>query len=51
MTIAIKSINPMTDVTLEKGKTNRFTKKFRYEKKTPEREIMFQLQLDTASNP
>lgn len=44
-------MKPITEVTLENGKTNRFTKKFKYEKKTPDRETMFQLQLDTASNP
>jgi hypothetical protein len=45
----IKSIKPMIEVTLEKGKIRRFTKKFKYEKKTPERETRFQLQLETAS--
>jgi hypothetical protein len=39
----------MIEVTLEKGKTRRFTKKFKYEKITPEREIKFQPQLVTAS--
>jgi len=44
-----KSIKPIIDVTLEKGKTSRLTKKFRYEKTTPESETRFQLQLVTAS--
>jgi hypothetical protein len=38
-------------VTLENGKTNLFTKKFKYEKTTPERETKFQPQLVTASIP
>ena len=33
----------MIEVTLEKGKIRRFTKKFKYEKKTPEREILIKL--------
>jgi hypothetical protein len=47
--MAINNIKPMTDVTLEKGKTRRFTKKLRYEKKTPDNEIRFQPQATTAS--
>jgi hypothetical protein len=49
--MAIKSINPITDVTLENGKTNRLTKKFKYEKKTPDKETKFHPQLVTASIP
>lgn len=49
MTIAIISINPITEVTLEKGKTRRFTKKFKYEKDTPDKEIKFQPQFEIAS--
>jgi hypothetical protein len=36
-------------VTLEKGNTSRFTKKFKYEKKTPDKEIKFQPHATTAS--
>jgi hypothetical protein len=36
-------------VTLEKGKTRRFTKKFKYDKETPEKEIKFHPQFETAS--
>jgi hypothetical protein len=43
------SIKPITDVTLVNGKTKRLTKKFKYEKTTPEREIIFHPQLVTAS--
>jgi len=39
----------MTDVTLENGIIRRFTKKFRYEKKTPERETRFHPHTDIAS--
>jgi hypothetical protein len=45
----IRSINPTTEVTLENGKTSLLTKKFKYEKKTPDKEIRFQPQFDTAS--
>jgi len=44
-----KSINPIMDVTLEKGKTKRLTKALRYEKIVPERDIKFHAQLVTAS--
>ena len=37
------------EVTLEKGNTRRFIKKFKYEKKAPERETKFQPQTATAS--
>lgn len=47
--MAIISINPITDVTLEKGNTKRLTKKFKYDKETPEKEIKFHPQLETAS--
>jgi hypothetical protein len=49
MTIVNNNINPMTDVTLENGKINRLKKKFKYEKKIPDKETIFQLQLETAS--
>jgi len=47
--IDIKSINPIIEVTLEKGMTNLFTKKFKYEKMTPESETKFHPQEVTAS--
>jgi hypothetical protein len=43
------SINPITEVTLENGKTRRLTKKFKYDNDTPENEIKFHPQLETAS--
>jgi ribosome-associated toxin RatA of RatAB toxin-antitoxin module len=49
MTIVISSIKPITEVVLENGKIKRLTKKFKYEKKTPESDIRFQLQFETAS--
>jgi hypothetical protein len=39
----------MIEVTLEKGITKRFTKKFKYEKITPDNETKFQPQFVTAS--
>jgi hypothetical protein len=42
-------MKPTTDVALENGKINRFTKKFKYEKKIPDKEIKFQPQLVTLS--
>jgi hypothetical protein len=39
--MAIKSINPITEVTLEKGNTRRLTKKFKYEKTVLDKEIKF----------
>jgi len=39
----------MTEVTLEKGKIRRLTKKFKYEKTTPDKETKFQPQFETAS--
>jgi len=39
----------MIDVTLEKGKTSLLTKKFKYEKKTPERETKFHPHKEIAS--
>jgi len=47
--MAIRSIKPITEVTLENGRTNLFTKKFKYEKKTPDSETKFQPQATTAS--
>jgi len=47
--MAIININPITEVTLENGRTKRFTKKFKYDKDTPENEIKFQPQLEIAS--
>jgi hypothetical protein len=44
-------MKPIIEVTLENGKTRRFTKKFKYEKKTPDKETKFQPQLVTASTP
>jgi hypothetical protein len=49
MIIANISMNPITDVTLENGKTSLFTKKFKYDRETPEKEIKFHPQLETAS--
>jgi hypothetical protein len=49
ITIVINSIKPIIDVTLEKGKTSLFTKKFAYEKIIEERETKFQVQLVTIS--
>jgi hypothetical protein len=42
-------MKPITEVTLENGKTRRLMKKFKYEKITPEKEIKFHPQLVTAS--
>jgi hypothetical protein len=39
----------MIEVTLEKGKTRRLTKKFKYEKNAPERETRFHPHPLTAS--
>jgi len=47
--MAIRSMKPITDVTLENGKINLFTKKFKYEKTTPERETKFQPHANKAS--
>jgi hypothetical protein len=44
-----KSIKPIIEVTLEKGRTSLLTKKFKYEKKAPERETRFQPQTAIAS--
>jgi len=49
MIIASINIKPTTDVAVENGKTNLLTKKFKYDKKTPEKEIKFHPQFDTAS--
>jgi hypothetical protein len=49
MTIAIISIKPTTEVTLEKGNTKRFTKKFKYDKVAPENDIKFHPQFEIAS--
>jgi hypothetical protein len=38
-------MNPIIEVTLENGKTKRFTKKFKYEKIIDDNETKFQLQL------
>jgi hypothetical protein len=48
-TIVISSINPIIEVTLEKGKTRRFTKKFAYEKIIEDNETRFQVQFVTIS--
>jgi hypothetical protein len=45
----MKSMKPIIEVTLEKGITKRFTKKFKYENITPESETRFHPQLVTAS--
>jgi len=45
----MSNINPIIEVTLENGKRSRFTKKFKYEKTTPESETKFHPQLATAS--
>jgi hypothetical protein len=37
-------MKPIIEVTLEKGKTRRFTKKFKYEKTADESEIKFHVQ-------
>ena len=42
-------MKPIIEVTLENGKINLFTKKFKYEKTTPDREMRFHPQLPTAS--
>jgi len=47
--IDIKSMKPMIEVTLENGITNLLTKKFKYEKMTPDRETKFHPQEVTAS--
>ena len=39
----------MTEVTLEKGRTSRLIKKFRYEKKTPDKETKFHPHTEIAS--
>jgi hypothetical protein len=44
-----KSINPIMDVTLENGKTNLLTKKFKKENIVPEKETRFQPQTDIPS--
>jgi hypothetical protein len=38
------NINPKIDVTLEKGKSNLFTKKFKYENIKDDNDIKFQVQ-------
>jgi len=45
------NIKPIIEVTLEKGKTRRLTKMFKYEKITPDNETKFHPQLVTASTP
>jgi hypothetical protein len=42
-------MNPIIDVTLEKGNINLLTKKLRYEKTIEDKETKFQLQFVTAS--
>jgi hypothetical protein len=49
ITIVINNINPIIDVTLEKGKTSLFTKKFAYENIIDESETKFQVQFVTIS--
>ena len=50
MSIHINNIKPIIEVTLENGKSNRFTKKFKYEKTNEDKDIKFQLQLVTIHN-
>ena len=45
----ISSIKPIIEVTLEKGRTSRFTKKFAYENIIEDRETRFQVQFVTMS--
>jgi len=40
----------MTDVTLEKGRTRRFIKRFMYEKYTPDNETRFHPHTEIASS-
>jgi hypothetical protein len=42
-------MKPITEETLEKGRTRRLTKRAKYEKKELEREIKFQFQEETIS--
>jgi len=49
MSIHINNIKPIIEVTLENGKSNRFTKKFKYEKTNEDKDIKFQLQFVTMS--
>jgi hypothetical protein len=42
--MVISNINPIIEVTLEKGRTKRFTKKFTYEKIIDDNETIFQVQ-------
>jgi hypothetical protein len=48
-TIVSNSIKPMMEVTLEKGRTNLFTKKFAYENIIEDNETRFQVQFVTIS--
>jgi len=43
--MVINNIKPKIDVTLEKGNSNLFTKKFKYEKIKDDIEIMFHVQV------
>ena len=45
----MNNINPIIDVTLEKGITSLLTKKFKQEKMTPDKETRFHPQEVTAS--
>jgi len=49
MIIDSNNIKPIIDVTLENGKTRRFTKKLMYENTSDESEIKFHVQLVTIS--
>jgi len=42
-------MNPIIEVTLEKGKRRRLTKKFKYENNAPDSETKFHVQPLTAS--
>jgi hypothetical protein len=48
-TIVISNIKPIIDVTLEKGRTSLFTKKFAYENIIEDNETRFQVQFVTIS--
>ena len=45
----MNSMKPIIDVTLEKGNTKRFTKKFKYEKIIDDNETKFHVQFVTIS--
>ena len=43
-------MNPITEVTLENGKTSLFAYRFKYENINEDKEIKFQLQFEIISN-